>query len=85
MPSTTSLTTLAPATIPLTVEAIIDTCAGKLEKGPDGKYTCVGDETVDAEGKARIGKGSMAVDEIRLVKGEDIVYSMIRIGAVPFK
>lgn len=56
----------------ITVKAMVDTCTGTLSKNDDGTYSCI-DGTVDAEAKGFVGKGSMTVDEIRLIKDGNIL------------
>jgi hypothetical protein len=56
----------------ISVEAMVDTCTGTLSKNDDGTYSCVGGD-VDADAKAFVGKGSMTVEEVRFIKGQDIM------------
>jgi hypothetical protein len=49
------------------VQAIVDTCTGYLDANGD----CVAG-TADATARGTIGKGSMAIDEVRFIKGDPL-------------
>jgi hypothetical protein len=54
----------------VTAWACTDTCTGTLELDEaTGTYTCVAGE-VDADARAILGKGSMAVEEVKMVKDD---------------
>jgi len=55
----------------VTAWACTDTCTGTLVLDEvTGTYSCVGGE-VDADARAILGKGSMAVEEVKMIKSED--------------
>ncbi len=55
----------------VTAYACTDSCTGDLVLNADGiTYSCV-DGEVDADATAIIGKGSMAVEEVKMIKEED--------------
>jgi hypothetical protein len=54
----------------VTAWACTDTCTGTLTQNSNGTYTCV-DGDVDADARAILGKGSMSVEEVKMIKGED--------------